>query len=85
MKVLGRDEEDDFELSSGRRFYANMKCIGISPDLETVFYGSDGCIQIEQGCWDNAAPAWTVSERLDLADYMINLWQIWRTKQEENL
>lgn len=58
----------DFELSNGRRFYANMHTIGLC-DGDLV-YGSDGCINDD----------FTNAERAEIADYMIEQWQQYRAK-----
>jgi len=62
----------EYTLSSGRRFGANMGYVGINPDLE-VAEGSDGPIYDR---WDwVSGRKWTREEKTEFADHMISLWE----------
>ena len=65
--------------STGREAYANCGIIGLGPELE-VFEGYDG----DFDCFvkPGESSALTKEERIELADYMIGLWQ--QFKQEKN-
>jgi hypothetical protein len=65
--VTGMDQgdDDDYVLSSGRRFYANRGLISINQNLE-VSEGYDG--EVWTGKWSGA-------EKRELADFMIALWR----------
>ena len=81
MEVISND---NYRLSTGREFYANHLIIGMDPSLECVYYGYDGHIQ--GACRHETTKnitdlkeSWTLSERQELANYMIKLWQDYRT------
>ena len=79
MKHLGRDL---FELSTGRRFDANIGSIGMSPSLHRVTEGYDGHLYgvTPDDYVEDVAGTWTDAERAELADYMSDLWQRWKAK-----
>ena len=71
---------DTFVLSTGREVYANYHIIGISPELE-ISEGYDGEINpkgLYTGRGGEMEGVWSSDERLELADYMINLWTRYR-------
>lgn len=80
--------DDTYELSTGRTFYANNGIIGICSDTaeegrRQLAHGYDGGIDTDLGSMLGLAEGdWTVAERRELADYMIGLWALWRDKQE---
>jgi hypothetical protein len=77
---------NQYELSTGRRFYANAGIIGISPNHDhdaPIPHGYDGSVVIDgslaYGEYDNAQEErdlspWTEAERIELADEMIRRW-----------
>ena len=77
--------EDGYQLSSGRKIYANKGIIGIDPDWG-VFEGYDGYIdEAKLGyAWLDYDPAiggrlpFTQAEALELADFMLRRWQEYR-------
>jgi len=65
------EKADEFELSTGRRFYANNGVLGVSADHEVwdrleLFEGFDGTVFAEE---------FTTEERREVAEYMIALWR----------
>jgi hypothetical protein len=64
--------DDEFEFSSGKRIYCNGRMFGLSPDM-SVGYGADGGYGRED---------MTPHERIELAQYMIGLWQQYLAEQE---
>lgn len=77
MKIVSRDE---YELSSGRRFYANCLIIGLNPGLETC-EGYDGDIHTGDSWQGPDLPwggGWTTDEKRELAEFMIALWTKYR-------
>lgn len=76
---------DTYRLSSGREFYAHLGIIGVSPgavsaDADSlVFYdGYDGAVIVRDSPWmNNKTRDWTQSEKRELADFMIALWNQW--------
>lgn len=70
MKPLDNDE--GFILSTGKKFYANCRIIGISPP------GEDGkIVGISQGYDGGIYTKFTKKEKLEIAVYMKNLWMDW--------
>jgi len=72
MKQLGGS---NFEFSTGKYFSANEGIIGINSDLET-YEGYDGSLDWLRGYF-------TPKERVELADYMIELWKKYKKEAEE--
>lgn len=68
MKYISDDNE--YELRSGRRFYANCGVIGLGPELRGFGFseGYDG---------GDCADSWTDAERQELAEAMIERWRAW--------
>lgn len=62
-------DSDHYELSSGRRFYANRGILGIGDDAEPlqVSEGYDGGV--------GGPDDFSESERREIADFMIARWQ----------
>jgi hypothetical protein len=74
MEYLGGDT---YRLSTGRQFEANRGIIGLAPDFE-VSEGYDGELSEVRGeHWDKAV-RWTLTERVELADFMIAQWRAFR-------
>jgi hypothetical protein len=70
MKLIDRD---NYELSTGRTFYANNGLIGLTSVDDPacrVSEGYDGGVDVE---------LWTAAERAELADYMIALWTAFKS------
>jgi hypothetical protein len=68
---MKRVTRDNYELSTGRRFYANCGIVGLSPDdsKKLEFHeGYDGGESVDD---------WTPGERMELARFMIDLWREW--------
>lgn len=59
-----KDVGDGYVFKSGKTFYANCSIVGIDPSGE-VSEGYDGSIDLE---------TFTQEERIELAEYMIDLW-----------
>lgn len=66
MKFDHRDE--NFTLSTGKRFYANCGILGLGPGLD-VSHGYDA------GLWHGDYARFTPAEQAEICDYMIALWQ----------
>lgn len=64
--------DNEFEFSTGKRIYCNRRMFGLSPDM-SVGEGSDGGYGPED---------MTPAERIELAQYMIGLWQKYLAEQE---
>ena len=74
MKPISTSNGDEeFEFTTGRKETANCHIIGIGPDLE-VSDGYDG------GGFDYSL---TREEKIELADYMIALWQKFKEKIDQ--
>lgn len=66
MKWLDPDSDEFVLESSGHKFCANNRIIGIGPTADDVSEGYDGGIGRREDFTD--------AERAELADYMIGLW-----------
>ncbi len=84
MHYIGNDT---FELSGGRRFNANKSLIGIGPETigegnypPGVCEGYDGTLFYESEEEYPQAWRWTSQEKVELADYMIELWKLFRER-----
>lgn len=62
---------DHVILTSGRRFYAHAGILGMDDDLD-LSGGYDDLIS-----FDDDEEALSKTERLEIAAYMIDLWQRW--------
>jgi hypothetical protein len=79
-------EPDRYRLSTGREFYANRGIVGMSPQFadrhqeynDCVPEGYDGSICVNDR-WSEPEEYWTGAEQHELADYMIALWQRWKS------
>ena len=75
---------DKFTLSTGRTFSANCGYIGLAWSSNrnewTVSEGYDGRVQFGDPTWEEPEAIWTESEKLELADYMIQLWREFAAK-----
>lgn len=60
--------DGDFIVLDGKRIYANRGILGLNGDGE-LYYGYDGEV------WQ--AGGFTLKQRREVADYMINLWNAW--------
>jgi hypothetical protein len=78
---MRQKDRDTYVLSSGREFYANGGIIGLSPKERDVYHGYDGNVLYDNGAetsyTDQDSQPWTRDEKLELADYMIDLWSNW--------
>lgn len=72
---MKRTDYDEFTLSTGRTVYANRGLIGlgINDGEFEISEGYDGHIWVDD-TWDGNKSKWTVSEKGELADFMIGLW-----------
>jgi hypothetical protein len=82
MRDINDIEDSHFELSTGRRFYANGNIVGIDPDLN-LSGGYDNGLDTEYGGYTSGEEGptfgpWTIAEKVELADYMIALWTRYR-------
>ena len=68
-----RVEENKLIFSTGRTEYANSGIVGLGPDL-CLSQGYDGDLP-----WDL-----TKEERLELADFMISLWNLFKEQTALN-
>lgn len=71
MKIA---DHSHFELSSGRRIYANRLIVGLSPRESDIFEGYDGSLPL--------GAKFTHEEMCEIADYMIELWK--KRKEESS-
>lgn len=80
-EVKAIEPEDEFEFSTGRRIYANNCIIGLSPSGE-VSGGYDNPLWEAHLTepWREDQTLLTNVERIELADYMIALWQKYRLR-----
>lgn len=79
MKYIG----DRFTLSTGRQFYANCGILGMSEEIMIISEGYDGRLY---DCEEGGDEPLTPAERVEVAEYMINLWRKWGNnapRQEE--
>lgn len=65
------EDSSDFKLSTGRMVYANDLIIGINPDLRAAG-GYDCGLDIDA--------TWTAAEKIELADYVIGLWEKFKAR-----
>jgi len=72
MKIV----KDTVTFSTGKERYANCGIIGLAPDGE-VTQGSDGGFWAREEAEYRDDPL-TPAERLELADYMIERWKMFR-------
>ena len=81
-------EKDDIIFDSGRRVKSacNLGIIGLSPDLDWIYEGYDGnlCpVETTQTDIDFGYDI-TDNEKIEIADYMISLWQRLKEKLREH-
>lgn len=69
------NDRDEYVLSTGRKFYANCGIIGISPKNDDVSEGYDGDVYVDW--FENP---WTIAEKVELAEFMIDRWEKWATE-----
>lgn len=69
MKLL--PSGDSYELSSGKIVYANEGILGLAPGSNDLFEGYDGWLA------DRNDPL-TAEEKVEIADFMIAMWQKYR-------
>lgn len=77
-------DDDTYELSTGRQFYANNGTLGLSPDHSTggVDYGADGSVCLDDDYSKGHPRAWTPAEKRELGEFMIALWTAWTEKAD---
>ena len=91
-------KQDTLIFSTGKRVYANCCIVGINEPEEDdweIYEGYDGILDVswtgrryeyEENPWKKVGTdRLTPSEKVELADYMINLWKKFRTDQLELL
>jgi hypothetical protein len=69
-RMVKRTDQDHYELSTGRRFYANNGVIGLSSDSPDLYEGYDGWVGEMEGNL-------TDDEKHEVAEFMIGVWQNW--------
>lgn len=75
-------ENNRYRLSTGREFYANCGVIGMSEshaedtESDSLPQGYDGGIALDD--MNELETEWTVAEKQELADFMIELWVTWK-------
>ena len=76
---MERNEYDYYVLSTGKKFYANLGIIGMSPELDCIYDGYDGRVTtpIRLHDWN---PSLTPKEQVEVASYMVNLWLAYASK-----
>ena len=85
---------DWFELSSGRKVYANCERLSIRKDSDgewSLAEGYDGGISLgdaelyaeDPALFEHERP-WTAAERIELADFAIAQWMEFRENAKEN-
>jgi hypothetical protein len=65
------EENSEFVLCTGERFYAHAGTLGICEGYNDISYGYDGAAQPYGG-----RPFFD-AERREIAEYMVNLWNKW--------
>lgn len=78
---MKRIDQDNYELSTGRQFYANNGEIGRGCDAQAnPSHGGDGSISVADplACIGDGDESWTPAECAELADAMIARWQTWK-------
>ena len=85
MKI-SEDGRDSFEFSTGTRAYANCHIIGLGPDMEVSGGYDQGFESDKWNGWEDedGSQGFTVAERIELADYMIEQWTKYKNKAEES-
>lgn len=73
------NKESEYELSTGRKFYANNGIIGLSGRL-ILKEGYDGSVEYEHYELDNETSIFTKKEKREIADFMIELFNQWVNK-----
>jgi hypothetical protein len=71
-----RKNDDGYILSTGRQFSDAAGGIGIDNNL-TLYAGHDSEIDTD-GVWGYGSSQWTLAEKIELADYMLALWNLYR-------
>lgn len=76
MKLLHyKSSGPHYELSSGRRFYANSGLLSVGPGDDGLSEGYDGHVDEHDDDY-NPLP-FTPGERREIAEYVIALWRGW--------
>lgn len=88
MRWVGESEHtySEYELSSGRRFYANGGILGLGPgDDETVSEGYDGDVEDPDGgvrFGNGLEGRFTPDEKREIAEEMMRRWAKWGGMQD---
>lgn len=83
--------DDEFELSTGTRFYAHrlMLSIGRTDSGFEFGYGADGSIALDSHDYYNEKDYFTLDEQKEVAKYALKMWQEFinaiEIKEDENL
>ena len=83
---MERSKSDYFKLKSGREIYVFGNVIGLSPELE-VTGGWDNTVYAEydEDLFPDEEPDLTRDERLELADYMLGQWHLFKEKAQKEV
>ena len=80
---MERSKSDYFKLKSGKEIYAFGNVVGLCPDLD-VTGGYDNSVYTENRFLDeDEEPDLTRDERLELADYMLGQWHLFKEKAQK--
>jgi len=79
MKQIDRD---NFELSTGRKIYANQGIFGLNNILDDIYNGYDGHLSIVSFDYEieNDVVNYSAEEIAEICDYMIDLWSQMKEK-----
>lgn len=69
-----KETKEGFLLSTGRSFYAHSSLLSVDSDGDNLTYGFDG------GVDEFDDEPLTSEERVEIADYMIARWNLFREK-----
>lgn len=86
-------KNNEYTLSTGKKFYANNGILGLNPDGTEFYEGYDGDVETPWteplDCDDDDDPRigniFTPEERKEIADEMIKRWEQWAKLTKEDL
>jgi hypothetical protein len=76
---IGSDTYHNYELSTGKRFYANSGILGLGPDDgpdDNPAQGYDGHVHVYTENYQHMVPL-TADEKREIAEEMIARWKRW--------
>ena len=83
MKILSTDE---FELSTGKTFYANNLIIGLAPNDSRIYDGYDGHVYLpHESMHREPKDCFTKVELVEISDFMINLWTAYKNNLNNSM